>query len=634
MKYKLTSILIGLILAGSLYSQDKREEMLDGAIDIFGFNKKGEAFEEMNKVIAKYPDFDRAYFVKANWHITYNEYPQALEALEKLNQLNPSFNPLQKKMLAETYFQVRQYDRARQWAKDFLETPSLNPQNKSDAESLIRNIDFAESNPLDNFNIQFHLLGPEVNTNESEYFPSTNADESALYFTRKTLGSEDIWVSQSRNGAWTSSIPIDEPEIEGVDKVVSINSYENDGAHTIAPTGRFLFFTSCNRPRSYGSCDLFFAKRTGNQWGKPSILSPPINSGAWETQPCISADGKYLYYVSSRNGGYGKGDIYVTKIQEDGKFSAPENLGAEINTSGSEDKPFIHPDGMTLYFSSDGHPGYGQRDLFMSRKIDGKWSKPINLGSQINSNNDESAIFINALGNRAYVSKQNPDKVARDYDIYTFDLPEKYQPKKVTYIKGVVTNAKTNQPIKASVKIQNIDKNESVMSISSDDKNGDFLLTLVADENYGFNIVKEGYAIYSNNYSFKTSSDDKPQTLEIKLQPLEAGTRFELQNVFFETGKYDLKPESNNELNYIVDILTKNPTIKIQISGHTDNVGNAQANQTLSENRSKSVLEYFVSKGIAVDRLRSNGYGASKPISSNDTEEGRAKNRRTEIEIL
>lgn len=625
---------LGILICTNLFSQSKEETMLDEAIDIYGFGKKDEAITAVDAVIAKYPEYPRAYFVKANWHITFREFDMAQGALEKLEQVNPNFNPLQKKMLAECYFVNKQYEKALTLLNDFLRIPNLNPENISYAKSLEKNIQFVRSQPKESYTIHFQSLGLEINTTESEYFPSTAADESAIYFTRKSRGTEDIWISYFRDGAWTPAVPIDEPLIEGVDKVVSINSYENDGAHTISPTGRFLFFTSCNRPRGFGSCDLYFSKRSGNEWGKPTILVPPINTGAWETQPCISADGKQLYFVSNREGGVGRGDIYVSTILDNGSFSTPENLGPIINSNGNEDKPFIHPDGKTLYFSSDGHPGYGQRDLFMSRKEDGKWTTPINLGGQINSTGDESAIFINALGNKAYISKQNLDRPGRDYDIYTFDVPKDYQPSRVTYLKGIVTNSKTNQPLKASVKIQNIERNESVMSISSDEKNGDFLLTLVADKEYGFNVLKEGFAFYSKNYSFANSLDNKPQVLEIKLQPLESGTKFDLRNVFFATGKFELKTESSNELNFIVDILNKNPNIKIQISGHTDNVGLAESNLLLSENRAKAVLEYLVSKGIPAIRLSSKGYGATKPISNNNTEEGRAQNRRTEIEIL
>lgn len=630
------NILIAFFILSSidLSSQSKEESLLDEAVNIYGFGKKEEAYAAVDAILSKYPNFSRAYFVKGNWHLTFREYSEAQVMLEKLNQIDPNFNPLQNKMLAEVYFATREFDKSQNQIDEFLKNPNLNPDNIAFCKSLSRNIEFVKTQPKENYTIEFKPLGPEINTKESEYFPSTAADESAIYFTRKTRGGEDIWISYLRNGSWTPAVLIDEPLIEGVDKVVSINSYENDGAHTIAPTGRFLFFTSCNRPRGFGSCDLYFSKRSGNEWGKPTILVPPINSGAWETQPCISADGKQLFFISSREGGMGRGDIYVSTIQENGSFSAPQNLGPEINTSGNEDKPFIHPDGKTLYFSSDGHPGYGQRDLFMSRKENGKWSTPINLGGQINSVGDESAIFINTAGTRAYISKQNNDRAEKDYDIYTFDLPETYQPSKTTYLKGIITNAKTNQPVKASVKIQNIEKNESVMSISSDEKNGDFLLTLVTDKEYGFNVLKEGFAVYSKNFSFTGTTDNKPQLLEIKLQPLEAGTKFDLRNVFFETGKYELKAESSNELNYIVDILNKNPTIKIKVSGHTDNVGQAESNRILSENRAKAVLEYFVSKGILKERLSSVGYGSEKPISENETESGRAQNRRTEIEIL
>lgn len=622
-----------LICMGDIYAQSKQEELLDKAISDYGINLREEAMSLVNAIISKHPDFARAYFIKANWLITARDYVEAQNSLVKLDQIDPNFNPLQKKMLAQCYFESEQYEKALMAIDQFART-DLNPDNKAFCKSMIQNIQFIRSQPKESNKLKFQNLGTEINTDESEYFPSTTADESSIYFTRKTRGNEDIWISYHRDGSWTPAVPIDEPLIEGIDRVVSINSYDNDGAHTISPTGRFLFFTSCNRPKSFGSCDLFFSKRTGNEWGKPSILAPPINTGAWETQPCISADGKYLYFVSNREGGMGRADIYLSKINDNGSFTNPENLGPEINTPGNEDRPFIHPDGKTLYFSSDGHPGYGLRDIFMSKKVDGKWTTPINLGNQINSSGDESAIFINALGTRAYMSKQNLDKSGRDYDIYSFDLPEKYQPDRVTYIKGLVTNAKTNQPLKASVKVENLEKNEPYMSISSDEKTGDFLLTLVTDREYGFDVLKEGYAFYSKNYSFKNAIDNKPQTLEIKLWPLEAGTKFELRNVFFETGEYALKPESGAELNYIVDILTKNPNIRIQISGHTDNVGQAASNQLLSENRAKSVMDYLISKGIQAPRLTAKGYGSTKPISTNETEEGRALNRRTEVEVL
>ena len=421
--------------------------------------------------------------------------------------------------------------------------------------------------------------------------------------------------------------------MENETRYVSINTFDNDGAHTITAGGRQLLFTSCQRPGGLGSCDLYIAYRKGEEWGKPKLL-PSVNTRGWESQPCMSADGKKLFFVSSREGGVGESDIYVSELTSEG-FSTPVNLGSKVNSIGAEDRPFIHPDGQTLYFSSDAHSGFGGKDLFMSRFENGEWQTPVNLGEGINSIGDEISIFINTMGNKAYIAKENNDNNRSDFDIYSFELPKEYRPQTVTYIKGMVSNAKTGQPLKAAVKLNDIAESKTISTMNSDEKSGDFLLTVLADKEYGFNVIKEGFAIYSQNYSFREGgSKSEPQVLEIKMMPLEAGTKFELRNVFFETAKFDLKSTSYPELNYIVDILKANPSLNIIVAGHTDNLGNAANNQLLSENRAKSVMNYLIEKGIPADRLNSKGYGASKPIQSNDTEEGRAKNRRTEIEIL
>jgi outer membrane protein OmpA-like peptidoglycan-associated protein/Tol biopolymer transport system component len=631
---RIFSLLLSIFISIQLTAQTKQDNIVNEAVDLYGLGQKADAFKALEDCIVKYPAYDRAYFVRANWSVVEKDFAAALPFLIKLEQVNPKFNPLQKKLIAEAYFDQRNLDKAIQYANEFLDFPSLSPDNQIFIKNLIRNIEFVKSQEDEKFTIKYKNLGPEVNSTNGEYFPSTNADESAIYFTRRTRAGEDIWLSYDNEGTWTPSILIDEPELENDRIYTSINTFDNDGAHTISPNGKYLFFTSCQRPGGMGSCDIYFAALKGNEWGKPKLI-PAINSKSWESQPCISADGKRLFFVSNREGGYGGSDIYMSELGANSNFSEPKNLGFKLNSIGSEDRPFIHPDGKTLYFSSDGHPGYGGRDLFMSRYENGEWQTPINMGNQINTTGDEISIFINALGDKAYISKQNTENNRTDFDIYTFDLPEKFKPAKVTYIKGIVTNAKTGQPLKASIKLADIEKGEQITSLSSDEKNGDFLMTVTADKEYGFNVIKDGYSIYSQNYSFAANeSNTEPQKIEIKLMPLESGTKFQLRNVFFETGKFELKSTSTNELNYIVDILKSNPTLKMQVSGHTDNVGNEANNQLLSDNRAKSVMNYLISKGITADRLSAKGYGSSKPITANDSEEGRAKNRRTEIEIL
>ena len=635
MKLKISTLFLLCLTIILGHAQTRQNEIVNEAISLYGFGRIDEAFKTLDDCIAKYPNFDQALYIKANWSIISKKYGDALPLLEKLESINPMFNPQQKKLIAECYFSMKNYDKAEEYILEFLKHPNLSPQAQLYGQRMVKNLNFVRSQTNKTTSIVYHNLGPEVNSSFNEYFPSTNGDESTIYFTRRDKQGEDIWLSYAQDNNWSTAYKIDEPELENEMRYISINTHSNDGAHTISTNGRQLLFTSCHRPApdGLGSCDIFISFKRGEEWGRPKMI-PDVNTRGWESQPCLSADGKKLFFVSSREGGIGESDIYMSVRTQEG-FSTPINLGAKVNSIGAEDRPFIHPDGQTLYFSSDAHPGYGGKDLYMSRWENGEWQTPINLGDQINSIGDEISIFINILGDKAYIAKENNENNRSDFDIYSFNLPKEFRPKTVTYLKGIVSNAKTGQPLKAVIKLSDIAESKSISTLNSDEKSGDFLMTILADKEYGFHVIKEGYAIYSQNYSFSATDNQlTPEVLEIKLMPLEAGAKFELRNVFFETGKFDLKTTSYPELNYIVDILKNNPNLNILVGGHTDNVGNVANNLTLSENRAKSVMNYLIEKGIAADRLSAKGYGSSKSIHTNDREEGRAKNRRTEIEIL
>ena len=635
MKLKISTLFLLCFTIILGHAQTRQNEIVNEAISLYGFGRIDEAFKALDDCIAKYPNFDQALYIKANWSIISKKYGDALPLLEKLESINPMFNPQQKKLIAECYFSMKNYDKAEEYILEFLKHPNLSPQAQLYGQRMVKNLNFVRSQTNKTTSIVYHNLGPEVNSSFNEYFPSTNGDESTIYFTRRDKQGEDIWLSYAQGNNWSTAYKIDEPELENEMRYISINTHSNDGAHTISTNGRQLLFTSCHRPApdGLGSCDIFISFKRGEEWGRPKMI-PDVNTRGWESQPCLSADGKKLFFVSSREGGIGESDIYMSMRTQEG-FSTPVNLGSKVNSIGAEDRPFIHPDGQTLYFSSDAHPGYGGKDLYMSRWENGEWQTPINLGDQINSIGDEISIFINILGDKAYIAKENNENNRSDFDIYSFNLPKEFRPKTVTYLKGIVSNAKTGQPLKAVIKLSDIAESKSISNLNSDEKSGDFLMTILADKEYGFHVIKEGYAIYSQNYSFSATDNQlTPEVLEIKLMPLEAGAKFELRNVFFETGKFDLKTTSYPELNYIVDILKNNPNLNILVGGHTDNVGNVANNLTLSENRAKSVMNYLIEKGIAADRLSAKGYGSSKSIHPNDREEGRAKNRRTEIEIL
>ena len=360
-----------------------------------------------------------------------------------------------------------------------------------------------------------------------------------------------------------------------------------------------------------------------------------VNSSAWDSQPSISSDGKTLYFASSRSGGKGNMDIWKSTRDDNGIWTAPVNLGDSINTGRDEQSPFIHPDGKTLYFCSSGHPGMGSYDIFYSRMDDnGNWSTATNIGYPINSSDADGFLFVNAIGNKAYFSSEKFGGKG-GLDIYSFDLYEAARPTAVTYMKGTVYDSKTKKRLQAKFELVDLSNSKTVAQSESDPLTGEFLVSLPSDRNYALNVSRDGYLFYSENFELKGDhSQLKPFMKDVYLQPIEAGSIVILKNIFFDFDKFDLKPESLIELNRLLDLLKKNPALKIEIGGHTDNKGTAEYNQKLSESRSRSVFDFLVNKGIDKSRLSYKGYGLTKPIDTNDTDEGRANNRRTEFKVV
>ena len=358
-----------------------------------------------------------------------------------------------------------------------------------------------------------------------------------------------------------------------------------------------------------------------------------INSDQWESQPCLSPDKRDLYFASRRHGGFGGSDIYVSHLQSNGSWSKPENLGAEINTAGDEYSPFIHADNQTLFFTSNGLLGYGDEDIFLAKKdTQNKWSNPQNLGYPINTINTESTLFITSDGETAYYSSDRSDTKG-GLDIYSFELRPDARPNKTLWIKGKVFDKKTNAGLPSTVELIDLLSKRTISRVQTDET-GNYLITLPVGKDYAFNVNRRGYLFYSDNYSLRDKSPDSTYQKNIPLQPIEVNAAIVLKNIFFDFSKYNLKAESQVELDKIVQLMQDNPTVRIQIEGHTDNVGKAADNLKLSENRAKAVVTYLVSKNISITRLTSKGFGATKPIADNKTEEGKAQNRRTELKVV
>jgi outer membrane protein OmpA-like peptidoglycan-associated protein len=601
------------------------------ALKYYNSGRGSEAIEVLKKAIKADENFVEAHAVSGDCYFDIGNLKSAIIEYQKVVDIDPDFLATSYKQLADTQFKTGDYKSALANYKIFMTKKRVNPKIREKAEWSMRNAEFgvvAKENPIP---FDPKNLGESVNTDEYEYFPVLTADERTLVFTRNLRISsgrdrqEDFYVSFSDGTDWGMALNLGAP----------INTDDNEGAQTITADGSQLFFIGCNRKGGKGSCDIYRSLRNGRKWGRPENLDSPVNTSKWESQPSISADGKTLYFVSNRINGLGKSDIWVTHLAPNNEWTIPRNLGDVINTAFSEETPFIHPDGKTLYFTSDGHVGMGGKDIFVTRmNPDGSWSVPKNLGYPINTWNDEQGLFVAATGENAYFSSDRKGGFGK-LDIYSFPLYEEARPTRVTYVKGKVKDKVTGKPLGADFELIDLATSEVVVRSSSDKISGRFLVTLPVDHEYALNVSKDGYLFYSEHFSLPAAQDfSKPYQMDVELQPIKHGEKVVLKNIFFETASYELLPESQVELNKLVAFMNNNPTIRIEIGGHTDNVGKPDDNQILSENRSKSVREYLIQNEILENRISYKGYGEEQPVDTNDTPEGRANNRRTEFKVL
>ncbi|HEY8781403.1 MAG TPA: OmpA family protein [Mucilaginibacter sp.] len=631
MRFTIFSVLL-FIFSGLASGQQRQYSTTDKqAIKYFALanqsldeNLYDDAIAQLQKAIEADDKFVEAHDVLADVFRIRHQYKPAVEQYLKVIALSPDFNRSVYLKIGDEEINLALYGDALKHLEKYLTYPNITQQNNLYAQKLIADCKFSINALKHPVPFKPVNMGSEINTADDEYLPVATADESTLIFTRKINNNEDFYKSTKVDGKWQTATYLSD----------RINTPQyNEGAQSISQDGKYLFFTGCNRPDGLGRCDIYIAQKKGDDWGKPFDLPPPVNTSGWESQPSISSDGRTLYFVSNRKGGYGSYDIWKSTLTDNG-WGEPENLGPNINTAYNEQSPFIHPDDSTLYFCSDGWPGLGGKDLFVSRlSKDGQWQKPENLGYPINTNGDENGLTLTAEGSNAFFSSNNLGGYG-GYDIYTFELPPNLRPHIVTYVKGKVNDAKTMQPLEAAVEIIDLQKNIPVYQDYSDPDQGGFLATLTSGKNYGLNISKSGYLFYSENFSLVGHQSKNPFNISVLLEPIEIGNKVILNNVFFDTNKFDLKPESIAELQKLVEFLTLNPSLQIEISGHTDDVGNDQLNQALSENRAKSVYEYLIANKIDASRLVYKGYGKTQPIAPNDSEEGRKKNRRTEFKII
>ena len=505
-------------------------------------------------------------------------------------------------------------------------------------------------------------LGPNINTSYPEYSAFISADESILAFTacrntttggkfdeRSRAYMEDLYISQKNGRNWVMA--------QNFGPIV--NTEDHDATAGLSSDGTILFIYKF---KEKDGGDLYVSNLVGNTWTSPEHLNKNINSKFHESSASLSYDGRRLYFVSDKEGGLGDRDIYFSDKDAKGDWGPAVNIGATLNTKYGEEGVFIHPDGKTIYFSSKGHSTMGGYDIFKTIFENGKWSEPENMGYPINGPDDDVFLVISGSGNHGYFASSKQGGYG-DKDIYkiTFLGPEKppvlmnednllasvaapvseFKAEKIvssgpkmTILKGVISDSKTYKLLEAAIELIDNTLNEVIATFKSNSTTGKFLVSLPSGKNYGIAVKKDGYLFHSENFDLQDSEEFQEVEKNISLKSIEVGQSIVLKNIFFDFDKATIRPESANELDRLIKLLTENPTLKIELGSHTDNKGSDDYNQKLSQSRSQSVVTYLIGKGISTDRLVAKGYGESVPVATNDNEVGRQENRRTEFKIL
>lgn len=609
----------------------KAIKFLEEGLRMYDSKRNTEAIPLFEKSIKADNEFIDPYILLAESHYEIGDAETGIEYFEKVISMNAEYFRNTYYRIAQMQLSIGRYRDARENLEAFMNVKRVNPKIREEAERGLETARFGEVAIKKPVPFEPKNIGANVNTDQYEYFPVLTADEQTLVFTKnqRRQGAmdyqEDFYISFLGESGWSKAMNLGAP----------INTEDNEGAQTITADGSQLFFIGCNKRGGKGSCDIYYSLREGKKWGAPINLGAPINTSKWESQPSVSADGKTLYFASNRPGSLGGADIWETHLAPNGVWTEPRNLGETINTKYSEETPFIHPDGQTLYFTSNGHPGFGQKDIYFT-KLDenGLWSEPKNLGYPINTWKDEMGLFVAASGETAYFSSDREGGFGK-LDIYSFPLYKEARPVRVTYVKGTVTDKETGKPVGAKFELIDLATSKLVVESASDKISGKFLVTLPADRDYALNVSKDEYLFYSDNFSLKDKKDvSDPYRLNVMLQPIKFGEKVVLKNIFFETGSFELLEESKAELEKLRSFMVSNPNIMVEIGGHTDNVGKPEDNITLSQNRARAVFVYLTKNGIVNSRITYKGYGETIPIATNETAEGRALNRRTEFTVL
>jgi len=626
-------LIIVFLLSNSFFGQAQETTKSRKAIKAYREAKSALAFQNfdeskdlLEKALIFDDQFVEAWILLGDVFVEIGDNLRAIESYKKSILIDPEFSLPMYYRLANTEQSIGIYSESLEHIQKYLTYKRISSNYRKMALSLKKSCEFSIDAMKSPVTFNPVNLGININSYADEYLPALSADGSTLIFTRsenvKGVRNEDFYISYNDTDEWQFANNLGEP----------INTLKNEGAQCITADGKTLYFTACSRNDSYGRCDIYQSDFVNDKWTNPVNLGPNINTESWESQPAISSDGRQLFFVSNRPGGRGGKDIWVSYKNANGVWMEAKNIGDKINTNKDDISPFLHWDNQTLYFASKGFVGMGGFDVFVSRlNGSGDWGVAKNIGYPINSPSDENSLIVAKDGRTAYFASSFFNENRNDLDLYTFDLPQESRSLEVAYLQGLITDSKTNKPIKADIELVNLKTGKSYKS-SESDLDGNYMLCLPSDAEYALTVNKKKYLFYSENIKLK--QEGSILVKNFKLQPLEVGEKVRLDNIFFELNSSDLKDESVVELNKIIKFMASNPFLVIEIGGHTDNSGSKAYNLNLSDDRARSVKDALVQRDIPSDRIQTKGYGMSMLLNTNSSEQERALNRRTELKII
>lgn len=604
------------------------------ATEAYKLGNTSESIFLLKKAVKYDANFIEAWLLLGDVYTDIDSINNAIESYEKAISIDSVFFMPAYYFLGNLYIKEHDFVKAKAAFQHINQDDNISIELMDLNSKALEKVAFLDEIYKNRLPIEITNLGEIINTDGDEYVNYLNSEVDYIMFTRRMelLNSstgrryrESLFHAYSDDGVWNKPSLINQKWMKDL----------NMGSLNLSADGRQMYLTGCYWPGSKGSCDIYLSEKIGDTWELPKSFEKGLNTSGWESQPTISSDGRKLYFASKRAGGKGGSDIWMSVKLKNGDWSLPVNLGDSINTSGDEMSPVIHADGRTLYFSSNGYLGVGGMDLFLSRKDEtGIWSIAKNLGVPINTEKNEINIFISLDGKNSWISSDRKGGQG-NFDIWEFDNVKEIIPQKIAYVSGIVVDNVTLKPLKAKVEVTNLTTLSVVNSTYSDSINGSFLIILFPGIDYAFNISKPGYLFLSENINLTDTIIDKNTVVKnFELIPIGKDKQLILNNINFEFNKSRLLPSSEIELKNVVQIIIDNPEYNLMITGHTDSIGNNIYNQKLSLNRAESVYNYLINNGIDSKRLAFEGKGSDKPVMSNNTEEGRAANRRTEITFL